>query len=44
MTQYEPFLAGREVEEPYFFNRVSELKELRRKISSPTPLFQSSPL
>jgi len=38
MTQNEPFLAGREVEEPYFFNRVSELKELIRKISSTTPL------
>ncbi len=33
-----PFLAGREVEDPYFFNRVNELNELKRKIGSKAPI------
>ena len=42
MEDYEPFYAGKEVQEPYFFNRVNEIKELKRKLASPTAVNTSS--
>jgi len=38
MDYDEPFYAGKEVQEPYFFNRINDIKELKRKITSSTPV------